>query len=212
MAKLTKRRFLNLDPSQIGKMKVPELRELIRGARNLFLQQEKVFERNKEKVYSPALDKMRDFYEDRGKKAPSKMNMNQMRGEAFRLQEFFQADTSTVPGARKVLRDQSIRIFGTDSRGRPRYTPTVEQWTKIWKLFSEYKNLRPADVLEQSNIVQQAVGSVVIDAYKQGHDIDLSSAALQQIEERLNEERQRLNWEMDVDYGDSGVSSIKRPY
>lgn len=208
MARITKRSFSKLDPSQIGKLKAPELRELLRGARNLFNQQEKTFKRYEKSVFSPALDKMRDFYEDRGKNAPSRMNMNQMRNEVFKLQEFFDADTSTVPGARRVQAEQDRRIFGTDSRGRAKNRMTVEERTNFWTVFEEYKKMRPADVLEQSNIVQQAIGQILIENDK----IDFNMETLQKLMDKVEGQRQRFNWEMDVSYEGSGsVFTGSRP-
>lgn len=200
MARITKRSFLKLDPSQIGKLKAPELRELLRGVRNLFTQQEKTFKRYEKTVFSPAMEKMKDFYEDRGKNSPSRMNTNQMRNEVFKLQEFFEAETSTVPGARRVQAEQDRRIFGTDSRGRAKNRMTVEERTNFWTVFEEYKKMRPADVLEQSNIVQQAIGQILIENDK----IDFNMETLQKVMDRVEGQRQRFNWEMDVNYEGSG--------
>lgn len=208
MARITKRSFLKLDPSQIGKLKAPELRELLRGVRNLFTQQEKTFKRYEKTVFSPAMEKMKDFYEDRGKNAPSRMNMNQMRNEVFKLQEFFEAETSTVPGARRVQAEQDRRIFGTDPRGRAKNRMTVEERTDFWKVFEEYKKMRPADVLEQSNIVQQAIGQILIENDK----IDFNMETLQKVMDKVEGQRQRFNWEMDVNYEGSGsVFTGSRP-
>lgn len=208
MARITKRSFLKLDPSQIGKMKSPELRELLRGVRNLFNHQEKTFKRYEKSVFSPALEKMRGFYEDRGKNAPSRMNMNQMRNEIFKLQEFFDADTSTVPGARRVQAEQDRRIFGTDSRGRAKNRMTVEERTNFWTVFEEYKKMRPADVLEQSNIVQQAIGQILIENDK----IDFNMETLQKLMDKVEGQRQRFSWEMDVNYeGTGSVFTGNRP-
>lgn len=208
MARITKRSFLKLDPSQIGKLKAPELRELLRGVRNLFTQQEKTFKRYEKTVFSPAMEKMKDFYEDRGKNAPSRMNTNQMRNEVFKLQEFFEAETSTVPGARRVQAEQDRRIFGTDSRGRAKNRMTVEERTDFWKVYEEYKKMRPADVLEQSNIVQQAIGQILIENDK----IDFNMETLQKVMDRVEGQRQRFNWEMDVNYEGSGsVFTGSRP-
>ena len=208
MARITKRSFLKLDPSQIGKLKAPELRELLRGVRNLFTQQEKTFKRYEKTVFSPAMEKMKDFYEDRGKNAPSRMNMNQMRNEVFKLQQFFEAETSTVPGARRVQAEQDRRIFGTDPRGRAKNRMTVEERTDFWKVFEEYKKMRPADVLEQSNIVQQAIGQILIENDK----IDFNMETLQKVMDKVEGQRQRFNWEMDVNYEGSGsVFTGNRP-
>lgn len=208
MARITKSKLLKLTPSEIGKMKSPELRELLRGVRNLFNHQEKTFKRYEKSVFSPALEKMRDFYEDRGKNAPSRINMNQMRNEIFKLQEFFEADTSTVPGARRVQAEQDRRIFGTDSRGRAKKRMTVEERTNFWTVFEEYKKMRPADVLEQSNIVQQAIGQILIENGK----IDFNMETLQKLMDKVEEQRQRFNWEMDVSYeGTGSVFTGNRP-
>lgn len=208
MARITKRSFLKLDPSQIGKLKAPELRELLRGVRNLFTQQEKTFKRYEKTVFSPAMEKMKDFYEDRGKNSPSRMNMNQMRNEVFKLQEFFEAETSTVPGARRVQAEQDRRIFGTDSRGRAKNKMTVEERTDFWKVYEEYKKMRPADVLEQSNIVQQAIGQILIENDK----IDFNMETLQKVMDKVEGQRQRFNWEMDVNYeGTGSVFTGSRP-
>ena len=176
----------------------------------MFTQQEKTFGKYKQSVYSPALEKMEDFYEDRGKQAPSRMNMNQIRNEVFRLQEFFDSDTSTVPGARKVQSEQDRRIFGTDKRGRAKYRMTVEQRSQLWSIFEEYKKMRPSDVMEQSNIVQQAIGQILIENDK----IDFSMETLNKVMDKVIDQRQRFNWEMDgVDYdGEEPVFTGKRPY
>ena len=210
MARITKRSFLKLNPADIGKLKAPELRELLRGVRNLFTQQEKTFGKYKQSVYSPALDKMENFYEDRGKQAPSRMNTNQMRNEVFRLQEFFDSDTSTVPGARKVQSEQDRRIFGTDKRGRPKYRMSVEERTQLWSIFEEYKKIRPSDVFEQSNIVQQAIGQVLIESDK----IDFSMDTLYKVMDKVMDQQQKINWEMvGLDYdGEEPVFTGKRPY
>ena len=208
MARITKSKLLKLTPSEIGKMKSPELRELLRGVRNLFNQQEKTFKRYEKSVFSPALNKMRDFYEDIGKNAPSRMNMNQMRNEVFKLQEFFEADTSTVPGARRVQAEQDRRIFGTDSRGRAKNRMTVEERTNFWTVFEEYKKMRPADVLEQSNIVQQAIVQILIENDK----IDFNMETLQKLMDKVEGQRQHFNWEMDVSYeGTGSVFTGNRP-
>ena len=210
MARITKRSFLKLNPADIGKLKAPELRELLRGVRNLFTQQEKTFGKYKQSVYSPALDKMENFYEDRGKQAPSRMNMNQMRNEVFRLQEFFDSDTSTVPGARRVQAEQDKRIFGTDKRGRAKYRMTVEERTQLWSIFEEYKKIRPSDVFEQSNIVQQAIGQVLIESDK----IDFSMDTLYKVMDKVMDQQKKINWEMvGLDYdGEEPVFTGKRPY
>lgn len=208
MARITKKKFININPSDIGKMRAPELRSLLRGARALFNAQAKQFDKYSNKVWSPALDKMEKFYEDRGSISPSRMNINQMRSELFHLQDFFQAETSTVPGARKIQKQQDIRLFGSDSRGRPKKRMTVEQRTNFWSLFEEYKKMRPADVFEQSNMVQQQLAQMLIEK----GNLDFSAKSINELAARIDDERNRFNWEMDEEYDDESVFSGTRPY
>ena len=189
-------------------MRAPELRSLLRGARALFNAQAKQFDKYSNKVWSPALDKMEKFYEDRGSISPSRMNINQMRSELFHLQDFFQAETSTVPGARKIQKQQDIRLFGSDSRGRPKKRMTVEQRTNFWSLFEEYKKMRPADVFEQSNMVQQQLAQMMIEK----GNLDFSAKSINDLAARVDEERNRFNWEMDEEYDGESVFSGTRPY
>ena len=118
MAKITKKKFLNMTPSQIGKMTGPQLRTLLRGVRQLFNAQEKTFSRQKN-LYSFALDNMQDYYQENGKANVNSMRVNKMRNELFRLQEFFESKSSTVPGTRKINIEQDRRIFGTNESGKP---------------------------------------------------------------------------------------------
>lgn len=226
MARLTKRTFKKLTPADIAKMKAPELRELLRGARILFTQQESKFSKYQDKVWSPALDKMQEYYRNNGTehvrtrggieeyytspKATSKMGVNEMRSELFHLQDFFEAKTSTVPGARKVQKETASRIFGTDKNGRPRATLDTDQWAQFWSLYEEYKNMRPADVYEQSTVVQQAVGQVIIEAMKNNADTWFSMGSLREIEDLVSQKSESLNMENSVDYGSDTVFSGTR--
>lgn len=208
MAKLTKRKFVNLDPSDIGKMKAPELRSLLRGARQLFNMQSKQFQKYKETVWSPALDKMERYYESRDTTAPSKMSSNKMRSELFHLQDFFQAQTSTVPGARTVQKEQDIRLFGADKRGRPKKRMTVDERTKFWSLYDEFKKMRPGDVFEQSNMVQQELAEMLVEK----GELDFSAKTLDNLAERISDVRNRFNWEMEEEDNGDTVFSGTRPY
>ena len=206
-------------------MKSPELRSLLRGARQLWNSQSSTFEKYSEKVYSPSYDKMREYYIEHGREKEtvrggmefyqmvpenmSHMSLNQMRQEVFRLQEFFDSKTSTVPGARKVTSDMAKRIFG-EKRGRPAANLSVDEWRQFWSLYDEYKRQKPSDTQEQSNLVQQALGQMVLQ------DLDLSGsmprfgqAALDELKNRVSKKR---SVEMNNYDGGGTVYSGKRPY
>ena len=209
MARLTKRKFLDITPSQIGKMKVPELRELLRGARQLYNNQSKAFKKYDSTVYSQAYDKMETYYEETGKKAPSRMNLNQMRQEVFRLEEFFDSKTATVPGARQVAADVNRRIFGEDKRGRPNYRMSIDESKRLWAIYEEFKKMRPQDVFDQSTLVQQYLGQMLIH----GNQLDFNAENMTKLANLVDNAGKRASGEMDVNYdGSSTVLSGTRPY
>lgn len=229
MARLTKKSFLKLTPSEIGKMKSPELRELLRGARNLFSQQSKTFEKYSDKIYSHSYEKMREYYRDHGREKVeikggvesystvpermNKMNINQMRNEVFRLQEFFDSKTSTVPGTRQVTSDMAKRIFGETKSGRPKKNLSVDEWRDFWSIYDEYKRQRPADTSTQSKIVQQMLAQMFTSSLKNsGISPAFAQATLDELRDLVEERGRRENWEMDVSYeGTGSVFTGNRP-
>ena len=70
----------------------------------------------------------------------TKMTRNQLILEFARYSKFFQDVTSSEAGIKEVNRQQDIRIFGTDERGRPKRTMTDTERQKYWSLYEEYQN------------------------------------------------------------------------
>lgn len=225
MAKITKKKFVNLSPAEIGKMKAPELRKILQGARQLFNAQSKMFEKYEQKIYSHSYEKMREYYRYNGREKyevkggiefystlpenMSRMTLNEMRGEIFRLQEFFDSKTSTVPGAKKVTSDMAKRIFGETKRGRPEANLSVDEWRQFWSIYDEYKKQRPSDVQEQSNVVQQALGQMMLQYLGLGTMPVFGQSTLDELRDKVNKRR---DWEMVENDEGSTVFSGTRPY
>lgn len=229
MAKLTKSKLLKFSPSDIGKLKAPELRALLRGARQLFTQQSETFERYSDRVYSHSYEKMREYYQEHGREKVetkggiefystvpermNKMNSNQMRMELARLQQFFKAKTSTIPGTRQVSSDVAKRIFGANSKGRAKENFSVDEWRQFWDIYDEYKNQRPEDVFSQSKVVQQALGQIVIESLKlRGVPPDFGQSVLDELRDAVQARRTRMDYEMEyMSYDGEPVFTGKRP-
>lgn len=158
---ITYEEIRKLSSTELGKMSKSQLVDLVRRVR--VKNQTRLEQLEKaSSVYSPAGEKMRAFYESNGEKSPSKMTRNQMLGELFASQSFHSAQTSTVAGARKVAREQDIRIFGAKPSGAPRAKMTREQRTKFWSLYGEFQRLyKNAEYLYGSNRIQQALGQMI---------------------------------------------------
>lgn len=204
MSKMTKKKFLKLSPAEIGKLDKNKLKDVLRGARQLFNAQEKVFEKYKDKVWSGALAKMQDFYDENTQKPVSKMNMSQMRSEVFRLQDFFESKTSTVPGARKVMKEQDERIFGVNEKtGRPNRRMTLEERNKFWAAYNTFVSLHSEDYIRRmgSNTIQQYLGDIVMSS--RGNleiGADFFAKMARDLEARKAEEEwEAANWDGDTD-------------
>lgn len=158
---ITYEEIRKLSPTELSKMSKSQLADLIRRVRVKNQTRLEQLERASS-VYSPAAEKMAGFYETNGERPPSKMTRNQMLGELFASQSFHSAQTSTVAGARKVAREQDIRIFGAKSSGAPKARMTLEQRAKFWAIYDEftrtYKNM---EYLYGSNRIQQALGEMI---------------------------------------------------
>lgn len=217
MKKITKKDFVNMSSASIDKLKNPGLREILRGARQLYTQQEAKFSEYSSTIYSPALDKMQDYYEENGKKAISRMRRKELTNEIYRLQEFFEAKSSTIPGVRKIQKEQDERIFGIDEKtNKPRHRMTIQQREDFWSAYDEFVSMQKASYIRNmgSDVVQQYLGQIMIEAEKtRGGGFEFSVGTFQELKRRLEEEREKEDWEMSgYEYTDDDVHSGKRPY
>lgn len=179
--------------------------DLLRKMRIKFQTKSKQLEKVSEKVYSPALEKMDAYYED-GKNSLSRITMNKAKSEIFQLQDFFNAETSTVTGARKVMREQDLRIFGTTPKGMPKKRMTVEQRTKFWSFYKEFLNTyKTSEYIYGSNKIQQFLGDMFIKS-KRGN-----SSSTELSEENFNSLLSSLQLSIEeqeeYEYGDNDVFS-----
>ena len=219
MAKLTKKSLLNLTPSEIGKMKNPELRAILRGARQLYTQQEKVLNRYSQQVYSHAHELMKDYYEENGTKSVSRMRQSELRGEIFRLQEFFDSQSATVPGARKIALEQDRRIFGETKTGKPKRRMSVEQRKNFWSAYDEYKNIHSESYVRNmgSNTIQQMLAEIATESSTFDEDFEdgnwFTADMLADLDRRVQERKKSEDWETSgYDRFNDDVHSGKRPY
>lgn len=95
----------------------------------------------------------------------TKMTRNQLILEFARYAKFFNDVTSSEAGIKKVNREQDIRIFGKDEKGRPKRTMTDQERQKFWSLFEEYENQHPTATSRYgSESIQQQIADALFDA------------------------------------------------
>ena len=169
MAKrLTYDRLKKMPASEIGKLSTSQTADLLRQFREKFKMREKQFARAGKNVYSPALEKMENYYESAGTQSTETMSRNRMQSELFRIQEFFNSETSDVKNARRVMRDQDARIFGTNARGNPLHRMTTEERSKFWALYEEFMRSKPQyNNPYMSGKIQQYLGEITLSGKKE---------------------------------------------
>lgn len=161
--KITYAKLKSMDASEISKLNQKDAAEMLRQFREKFRYRQKAFDRAGKNVYSPALEKMEDYYDRNGVQSPEAMNVNRIRSELFHIQEFFNSKTADVKGARKVMREQDARIFGTNERGAPLKRMTIEERTKFWSVYEEYlKTFKNAEARYGSERIQQFLGDLTL--------------------------------------------------
>lgn len=163
MARITYAKIKSMTATELSKLDTKQSAELLRQFREKFRYRQKAFDRAGKNVYSPALEKMESYYDRNGVQSPETMNVNRIRSELFHIQEFFNAKTGDVKGAREVMREQDARIFGTNERGTPIKRMTIEERTKFWSVYEEYlKTFKNAEAKYGSERIQQFLGDLTI--------------------------------------------------
>ena len=167
--RLTYDKLARMTPEEIGKLKKPEMIELLKQARGKVETRFRQLDREKN-LYSPAQEKLRDYYDTMGKNAPSRASRNKAMNEIFRIQEFLQSKTSTVKGAKKVMKEQDMRLFGVKEKkmfGKTvtvaKNTMTLDQRTQFWSLYNDFISTnKTAEFIYGSGRIQQELADMVI--------------------------------------------------
>ena len=99
------------------------------------------------------------------KKSPSRVNKADANAELQRYAKFLRSESSTVAGARKIMREQDARIFGTDESGKPLQRMTNKQRADFWSLYDEFltgESTAALGYLRYSSL-QQEIGKYIKD-------------------------------------------------
>lgn len=199
--------------SDIKSLKRDEAQTLLALARKEYNRQAAIFEKNSKTVYSHAYELTKNYYKYKRLQPPSKTKVADAKSELEHLRKFFEADSSTVKGAKQLVKEQSARIFGTDEAGKNRYTMSSSQAAEFWAVYNEYRSLHPTDTTKDSNRIQQIIGAFVMstsdfkknhradDFYFMASDFDRIHDKFQDLQKILNQERWEedyFEWERDL--------------
>lgn len=167
-----------MSPEEISQLSRDEMRSLVTQARKMATKRLSTFAKNPG-TYSPAVEKLQDYYAD-GMENVKKETRNRLMQEVFRLQGFFNAQSSTVKGARAVMRDQDIRIFG-EKNGKPAHRMSTLQRTNFWRFYDEFLNQhKNAYYLFGSGRIQQYLGEI-----QQRRKLEMNAENIEQVFQQL---------------------------
>lgn len=168
MAKITYAKLKSMSATEISKLSQSEAASLLEQFREKLHYRENAFKRAGVNVYSPALEKIHDYYDRNGVQSPKTMNVNKIRSELFHIQEFFNSKTGDVKGAREVMREQDARIFGASAKGVPLKRMTREERDRYWATYDEFlRTYKNAEAIYGSDKIQQYLGEMTIEGRKQ---------------------------------------------
>ena len=204
---ITYEEIRKLSPTELGKMSKSQLSDLLRKVRVKTQTRLEQLEKVSNTVYSPAAEML--WQHTQFKNTPtSKMSRNQVLGELFAHQSFHSAKTSTVQGARKVQREQDIRLFGETSSGRPKYRMTVKQRHKFWAIYDEFnRTYKNKEYLYGSNRIQQALADMMKGSrIKSENTLNMEDfdELLRTLEDSFKEEQEEQG---DYEFDDANVYS-----
>lgn len=157
-----RKQFASMSYNDIKALNRSEAQTLLAMARKEYQKQAESFERNRKTVYSHAYELTKNYYKYKRLKPPSKTKVSDAKSELEHLRKFFEADSSTIKGAKQIIREQSARIFGTYDDGKNRYTMSAAQAAEFWATYLEYRSMNPGDTTKDSNRIQEIIGAFVM--------------------------------------------------
>lgn len=122
------------------------------------------------------------------------LNRNKLLLEMARYIKFFNDQTSTEEGIKKVNREQDLRIFGADSRGRPLKTMTTQERFMYWTLYEEFERQYPIWVTQPYSDDTQ---KILAEAFFMDDEFNKMTFAekMEYLHRKIEEERSVINLE-----------------
>ena len=198
--KLTKAEQIAQIPwSEISKIKgdeagIKQLRGYLKTLRSGYSRRVAAF--NRKNLFSYAQDSLEKTIPESwtAPRINSMNNRNKLLLEIARYIKFFNDETSSEQGIRRVNRAQDERLFGTDDFGRPLQTMTNQQRLDFWTLYQEFERQNPIWTTQPySDETQKALA----DAFFMDEEFSQLNLAekMEYLRNKLQEQRSVVNLE-----------------
>jgi len=167
-------KLVEMTASDIKALKAKEAKAMVREARAAITKAKAALEkasytksgRQSPTFYSAAYENLNEWVEEHfGTRsiAPSKLKRVDAVAELQAYRKFFASKSSTVSGAREIMKQQDARIFGTDDSGKPLKRMSRVQRENFWALYDEFLTSDTYAALGYANYpkLQQEIGKIV---------------------------------------------------
>ena len=137
------KKIVDMTKTEIKKMKAKEAKALLGAIRQEVNERmEKLGRASSKNFYSAEYEYQMDWISDHfdtRKSSPSKLRREEAVAELQRAHDFLRAKSSTVSGAREIMRQQDERIFGINEKtGKPNARLSRDQREMFWDLYDEF--------------------------------------------------------------------------
>jgi len=198
--------LISMTTSDIKSLKAYEAKKMVKAARDAIAEAtQKLYKASYTKsgklsqtFYSSAYENLTEWTGKHFKEraiAPSRLKRVEAVSELQAYKKFFDAKSSTVKGAREIMRQQDARIFGTDASGNPLQRMSRKQRENFWSLYDEFMTGDTTAELAYRNYgsLQQEIGKIVKERKKDPEtgkfkSFDLGEA-MTELRRRLGDEK-----------------------
>ena len=198
--------LINMTTSDIKSLKASEAKKMVKAARDAIAEAtQKLYKASYTKsgklsptFYSSAYENLTEWTGEHFKMraiAPSRLKRVDAVSELQAYKKFFDAKSSTVKGAREIMRQQDARIFGADASGKPLQRMTRKQRENFWSLYDEFMTGDTTAEFAYRNYgsLQQEIGKIVKERKKDPEtgkfkSFDLGEA-MEELRRRLGDEQ-----------------------
>lgn len=167
-------KLINMTTSDIKSLKAKEAKAMVREAREAISKATAALDKasftksgkQSPTFYSVAYENLTEWVGDHFRTrsiAPSKLKRVDAVAELQAYKKFFGSKSSTVSGAREIMKQQDARIFGVDASGKPLKRMTRNQRENFWALYDEFTtgDTTAALAYQKYSNLQQEIGKIV---------------------------------------------------
>ena len=113
--------------------------------------------------YSPAYEGLKGSLPIQNQQDADRADLNAKKKSIRELRDFFNQETSSVKGARRVMMEQDKLIFGVDETGKPKKRMSYSQRTNFWSLAKEFEKTKGAQNANNYREIWNFIGEMAVE-------------------------------------------------